>query len=388
MIFESFSKLSHFGDEVQRLRMAAPLFSNMGVFFEEKEEWTQYEEHLTHFFAANGIEDRNKKCSVFLTMIGPAAYKLLCNLITPKKPAELTYKELVAAMSKHHNPTPSEIVQRYKFNTRVRQPGELIATFTAELRSLAKFCNFGDSLDDMLRDRLVCGIADTQIQRRLLAESKLTLKKATELALGMEAAVKNAQTLQSTPSRAIAQDESLHKVQSGHRKKVQKTSQAVCYRCGVTGHMAQACRHKSSKCHSCGKVGHLQKVCRSKPKKDAIQQGSKAARQQGINAVESCMTEEYQLYPIHTSQDSKSPHNPYVVEIDLDEHPVKMEIDTGASVSIISSATYQEKFRTKPLQASAVKLKTYADKPLQNLGSLSVHVRHNSQELQGMAQIC
>ena len=94
------------------------------------------------------------------------------------------------------------------------------------------------------------------------------------------------------------------------------------------------------------------------------------------------MTEEYQLYPIHTSQDSKSPHNPYVVEIDLDEHPVKMEIDTGASVSIISSATYQEKFRTKPLQASAVKLKTYADKPLQNLGSLSVQVRHNSQELQ------
>ena len=216
----------------------------------------------------------------------------------------------------------------------------------------------------MLRDRLVCGIADTQIQRRLLAESKLTLKKATELALGMEAAVKNAQTLQSTPLRAITQDESLHKVQSGQRKKVQKTSQALCYRCGVTGHMAQACRHKSSKCHSCGKVGHLQKACRSKPKKNAIQQG--------IHAVESCMTEEYQLYPIHTSQDSKSPHNPYVVEIDLDEHPVKMEIDTGASVSIISSATYQEKFRTKPLQASAVKLKTYADKPLQNLGSLSV----------------
>ena len=307
-------------------------------------------------------------------MVGPVAYKLLCNLITPKKPAELSYEELVAAMSKHHNPTPSEIVQRYKFNTRTRHPGESIATFTAELSLLAKFCNFGDSLDDMLRDRLVCGIADTQIQRRLLAESKLTLKKATELALGMEAAVKNAQTLQSTPSRAIAQDESLHKVQGGHRKKVQKASQPVCYQCGVTGHVAQVCKHKSSKCHSCGKVGHLQKVCRSKPKKDIVQQG--------IHAVESHLTEEYQLYPIHTSQDSKSLHNPYVVEINLDEHPVRMKIDTGASVSIISSATYQEKFCNKPLQASTVKLKTYADKPLQNLGSLSVHVKHNSQELQ------
>ena len=200
--------------------MAAPLSGNVGEFLEEKEEWTQYEECLTLFFTTNGIKKRNKKCLVFLTMVGPVAYKLLCNLITPKKLAELSYKELVAAISKHHNPTPLEIIQQYKFNTWTRHPGELIATFTAELHSLAIFCNFGDSLDDMLRDRLVCGIRDTHIQRRLLAETKLTLKKATELALVMEAAVKNAQTLQSTPSRAIAQDESLHNFQSGHRKKV------------------------------------------------------------------------------------------------------------------------------------------------------------------------
>ena len=95
-------------------------------------------------------------------MIGPATYKLLRDLITPKKPAELSYKELVEAMSKHHNPAPSEIVQRYKFNSQVRRSGESIAAFTAELRSLGKFCNFGDCLDDMLRDRLVCGVADVR----------------------------------------------------------------------------------------------------------------------------------------------------------------------------------------------------------------------------------
>ena len=71
----------------------------------------------------------------------------------------------------------------------------------------------------MLCDRLVCGIAHRQIQWRLLAESKLTLKRATGLALGTEAAVKNAQILQSTPLRAIAQDGSLHKVQMQMEKK-------------------------------------------------------------------------------------------------------------------------------------------------------------------------
>ena len=54
----------------------------------------------------------------------------------------------------------------------------------------------------MLRDRLVCGINNKKIQRRLLAERELTLKKAEEIALGEELAVKHVVDIQSdtTPS--------------------------------------------------------------------------------------------------------------------------------------------------------------------------------------------
>ena len=43
----------------------------------------------------------------------------------------------------------------------------------------------------MLRDRLVCGVNDERIQRRLLAERRLDFKKALELATAMEIADKN-----------------------------------------------------------------------------------------------------------------------------------------------------------------------------------------------------
>ena len=48
----------------------------------------------------------------------------------------------------------------------------------------------------MLPDRLVCGVHDIRIQRRLLAEPKLTLKRALDLALAIEAVDEDASEIQ------------------------------------------------------------------------------------------------------------------------------------------------------------------------------------------------
>ena len=91
---------------------------------------------------------------------------------------------------------PSALVQRFKFNTRSQQPGETTAMFLAEIRHLSDHCEFGITSDEMLRDRLVCRVRDIRIQRRLLAEPKLSLKQALDLALAIEAADKNASEIQ------------------------------------------------------------------------------------------------------------------------------------------------------------------------------------------------
>ncbi len=131
----------------------------------------------------------DRKRAIFLTVNGPAAYKLLRSLISPAKPTEKTFAELVEVMKQHYNPKPSEIVQQFKFNSRFQQQGELIAKFVSELRSLAEFCDFGATLEVMLRDRIVCGVSKSSVQRRLLSEENLSFKKAMDLPLGMEAAV-------------------------------------------------------------------------------------------------------------------------------------------------------------------------------------------------------
>lgn len=90
--------------------------------------------------------------------------------------------------SRTFSPKSSEILNRFKFNKWDQQRGESIAYFVVELRKLSEHCNFGLQLDYMLRDRLVCGKLDEDIQRKLLSDLKLTLNSALDLALvGMAA---------------------------------------------------------------------------------------------------------------------------------------------------------------------------------------------------------
>ena len=60
---------------------------------------------------------------------------------------------------------PSSIVQRYKFYNQAKQEGESIADFVASLREIAKYCNYKDTLNMMLRDRLVCCVNHQGIQK-------------------------------------------------------------------------------------------------------------------------------------------------------------------------------------------------------------------------------
>ena len=98
---------------------------------------------------------------------------------------------------------PSVIVQRFNFHTRACKSGENVSTYVSELRKLSEYCNFGDTLEDMLRDRLVCGINDKRVQRRLLAEPGLTFAKALELAQAVETAESNAKQLEQVTQSTI-----------------------------------------------------------------------------------------------------------------------------------------------------------------------------------------
>ena len=158
--------------------------------------------------------------------------------MAPDKPTDKSLEELVTLVKEYHTPPPSVTVQWFKFNSRSQRDGESVAEFVAELRRLSEHCKFEVTLDDMLRDRLVCGIRDVRIQRRLLAEADLKFKKAFELAQAAEVAERNARDLLKPQVPAV---HTLSKVEK-------QQDECNSYRC-VGKHAADTCHFKEAECY-------------------------------------------------------------------------------------------------------------------------------------------
>ena len=117
-------------------------------------------------------------------------YNLLRNLIVPGKPSDKKFSELVEILGKHLKPQPVVIAERFKFYKWIQRKDESVADLMAALRKLSEHCQFGDFLDQALRDMLVCGLKNTAAQKRPLAEAKLEWNKALEIALSIGMAEK------------------------------------------------------------------------------------------------------------------------------------------------------------------------------------------------------
>lgn len=197
-------------------------------------------ERLEQFFEANAITGESKRRATFLSVVGPASYKLLRSLLAPTKPSEKIFEQLVAVLTDHYSPPPPEVMQRFHCNSWTRQPGESVAAFMADLDRLAEHCKFGTTLNEMLCDRLVHGINDERIREKLLQEKDLTYDRAIAIAQRVETASKNLKEMKVPKSDStVTKSESVHKV--FRKKSPPERKEVTCHRCGTPGHLATMC---------------------------------------------------------------------------------------------------------------------------------------------------
>ena len=215
-------------------------------------------------------------------------------------------------------------MDRFRFHKRDQSEGESIPVYAAELKKLSEHCDFKANLSDALRERLVCGIKNANIQKRLLSESDLKLEKGIEITTVMETAARDAVELWQPHGPG-----SVHKVskKTPFSAKQMEMNKA-CFRCARANHTPDQCHFEEETCRFCSKKGHIERACLSKKAQKNRNQSKKQKYPKNKKSVKTVNEEQLLTVSINTVKRS----DVISVTPKIEGKHLKIELDTGSAI--------------------------------------------------------
>lgn len=126
----------------------AARFGHIKQFEPDSDSITAYLERVQLYFIANNVAEE-KQVPILLSAIGSSTNSLMSDLLAPDFPGTKSFAEILASLRRHFKPKSAE---RFHFHKRDQVGEETMAEYDAALRKLAIHCNFGQFLEDALRD--------------------------------------------------------------------------------------------------------------------------------------------------------------------------------------------------------------------------------------------
>ena len=127
------------------------------------------------------------------------------------------------------NPNSTLLMRGTCFFTRVQKVDENIDEYVTDLKIKARNCSFGDLKDEMIRDKIICGITSEQLCGRLLRQGDISLDKVLEICRSHEASEKQLKDLNSVKKNS---DVAVNVVSSKSEYKRFSSGLAECKFCG------------------------------------------------------------------------------------------------------------------------------------------------------------
>ncbi len=78
---------------------------------------------------ADAVTEEALQRSILLSVCGATTYKLIRSIYSAEALGTTASADLVKSVQSHYDSKPSKIMQRHKFNTRVRAEGESITAY-------------------------------------------------------------------------------------------------------------------------------------------------------------------------------------------------------------------------------------------------------------------
>ncbi|KAK9519969.1 hypothetical protein VZT92_022659 [Zoarces viviparus] len=314
----------------------------MNFSFDKPGEWPEWKQRFVRFRTATKLdkEDGTVQVSSLIYAMGSESEDIFRSFAFTEDGHRDNFVRVLGKFDEYFVPRRNVIHRRACFHLRVQRPGEKAETFIRALYELAEHCDFGASRDENIRDRIVVGILDKDVSRRLQLTKDLTLALTIETVRQSEE-VASQVSMQGETSGAIQEVTHKRSKYPSHYGKPKGGNKGQCGQCGKAWHSKdENCPARKSTCNTCNKVGHWSRVCRSRKAVSEVTE----------------QTEQQQPYFLGAVNKSGGSPEQWAVDLLVGSTPVDFKIDTGADVNIIREETYHSLIPKKPLEPADIPL--------------------------------
>ena len=153
------------------------------------EHWPLWKQQWANYVLISRLNTQSTdyQTAMLLNSIDTEALKVYNGFVfAPDETRDVTH--IIRKFDEHIIGQLNETYERYQFNCRNQTPGESVDSFVTALRNLAKNCNFCECMrDSLLRDRVIMGILDNDLRKRLLQMPDLTINLCIDMCRAYEA---------------------------------------------------------------------------------------------------------------------------------------------------------------------------------------------------------
>ena len=310
------------------------------------DEWPCWKKRFQQFRLASGLsEDSN--VSTLLYCMGQEGEETLASITITTADRE-QYDRVLAQFDSFFNVRRNVIFERAKFN---RSPSSTVNQWNSlsqhsitsrrcanmvpyVMKCCKSYCRGNRGLypirapsDDWGRDS---GKAKTLVkQREALHDQQLTLKGQIKSEPHLDAVQSYPSSKGKSPTTGKAVRESASQYQPPTRCSFQSQQQATSRRCGQGSHPRQQCPAGDAECHKCHKWGHYGQLCRTKSVAEVLDPE---------------LPDDFTY--LNTIGSNRSAM--WTVNVSVNGWQSQFKVDTGAEVTVISSAVSTQLGITDP----------------------------------------
>ncbi len=340
-----------------------------------------------NFISASDAANKNEKqkCAIFLNLAGEEAIEAAENFTYAEGEDKDSLQVLKSKFKAICDPYVNVIMERFKFNSRLREPSESMSSFITTLRTLAKTCDYKQMSDEMIRDRIVIGIQCEAVTKQMLKKKDLTLNDAVEICQIYEISNKHLKDLKQSDS---VDSNDVHALTNKPRQFHKSSYKALqnCINCGGS-HQAsrQSCPAYGKRCHACNKLNHYKSVCISskgssrhvQPKSHSDKHDRGSTEMHEVNVPPRDSDDESPSPSDHQiiySLDDISKNNEINCSVSINGHDVHMKIDSGAKCNVMSFELFKKIRTSETINAQqATRLLAYGGATVHTMGTASIH---------------